>query len=102
YVSRLHVEHPEMGCPVAALCSEITHENPTSKEAFTRALERLIGMMAQVVPGDSKGAREWRLFATAAAVGAIGLARAITDRALADDLLSSVRRELTKGAPRRT
>jgi TetR/AcrR family transcriptional repressor of nem operon len=97
YVSRPHVEHAEMGCPVAALCSEITHESPTSREAFTRALERLLDMLRQVAPGDSKSARGRRLYMAAATVGAVVLARATTDRALADDLLSAVRRGLAKG-----
>jgi TetR/AcrR family transcriptional repressor of nem operon len=100
YVSRLHVENPERGCPVAALCSEIAHETPAAREAFSRALERLLDIVGRVEPGRSKRARERQLYAAAAAVGAVVLARATTDRALASDLLRAVRRELTTARPR--
>jgi TetR/AcrR family transcriptional regulator, transcriptional repressor for nem operon len=100
YLSRFHVEHPEMGCPVAALCSEIAHETRGSREAFSRALEALLETVRRIVPGDSKRAREQRLHAAAAAVGAVVLARATTDPTLADDLLRAVRRELTGSGAR--
>src|SRR5262249_5244328 len=91
---------PEMGCPVAALCSEIAHEPRASKEAFSRALVRLLDMVGRVAPGNSKRARERQLHAAAAAVGVVVLARATTDRALADDLLRAVRKELRGARPR--
>jgi TetR/AcrR family transcriptional regulator, transcriptional repressor for nem operon len=100
YVSRFHVDHPERGCPVAALCSEIAHETRASREAFSRAVERLLDLVGRVEPGGSTRARERQLHAAAAAVGAVVLARATTDRALADDLLRAVRRELTTTARR--
>ena len=92
YLSRIHRDDAEHECPVAALCSEVAHESLATKEAFTKALRRLLDVVASVDPGDTKEARERRLRTAASIVGAVVLARATSDDALADDLLGAVRR----------
>jgi TetR/AcrR family transcriptional repressor of nem operon len=92
YLSVLHRDHPELGCPVAALCSEIAHHGPSTKQAFTAALQRLLVVVGSVVPGKSKQARERRLQVAASVVGALVLSRASSDPSLADELLAAVRR----------
>lgn len=99
YLSRGHRDHAERGCPVAALCSEVAHESLPTREAFTKALGRLLEVVGDVVPGDPKGARERRLARTAAIVGAVVLSRATSDEALADDLLRAVRRDVLRDPP---
>lgn len=91
YLSKAHRDHAELGCPVAALCSEVAHEASTTKESFTRALTRLVDDLEAVLPGDTKLARDRRLFSTAAMVGALVLSRATSDERLADELLRVVR-----------
>jgi len=92
YLSKEHCAHPEAGCPVAALCSDAAHAGPAVRAAFTRSLRRLLAMVDAALPGEGRGARERRLHAAAAMVGAVVLARATDDPALADALLRSVRR----------
>ena len=91
YLSRFHRDHADVGCPVAALCSEVAHEDSRTRDCFTIALRRLLAVIAGVVPGDSKAARSRRLDTAASIVGALVLARATTDEALAADLLEAAR-----------
>jgi TetR/AcrR family transcriptional regulator, transcriptional repressor for nem operon len=91
YLSRAHRDHPERGCPVSALCSEVAHESLPTRQAFTTSVQRLLAIVASLAPGDTKDARDRRLHAVASMVGAVVLARATSDEALADDLLRVVR-----------
>jgi TetR/AcrR family transcriptional regulator, transcriptional repressor for nem operon len=100
YLSRGHRDHAERGCPVAALCSEVAHESLPTREAFTKAMHRLLEVVGSVVPGDTKDARDRRLRTAAAIVGAVVLSRATSDAALADELLRAVRADVLREAPR--
>jgi TetR/AcrR family transcriptional repressor of nem operon len=102
YLSKAHLEHAERGCPVAALCSEVAHGSVTTKEAFTHSVERLVEIAAALAPDETKAARDRRLHAVASLVGAVVLARATSDEALAGDLLRAVRRGVLRDAPRST
>ena len=102
YLSKAHRDHAEVGCPVAALCSEVAHESPPSRDAFTKALYRFLDVLGSVVPGDTKEARDRRLFTAASMVGAVVLSRATSDERLADDLLRVARSGVHRDEPRRT
>jgi TetR/AcrR family transcriptional regulator, transcriptional repressor for nem operon len=88
YLSDLHRRHPERGCPVAALCSEVGHQSRSTRRAFTAALERLIAAVEQVRP---RASRQQVLHTTAAMVGGLVLARASADDQLAAEILQAVR-----------
>jgi TetR/AcrR family transcriptional repressor of nem operon len=98
YLSTGHKDNPAFGCPVPALASEVAHEGLATKEAFTLAIERLIELAGCVLPDDSAKAREQRLRMAASMVGALVLARATSNPALADELLSAVRHGLIESA----
>src|SRR5262249_8928172 len=98
YLSKAHRDHPERGCPIAALCSEIVHEGALAQQSFTKGLRRLLDTIATVVPGKSQRARDRRLQIAASLVGALVLARATADETLADELLAAVRRGLLEQA----
>jgi TetR/AcrR family transcriptional repressor of nem operon len=101
YLSLEHCEQPEAGCPVAALCTQVLHEGPLVRAAFTGALRQILTLAAVAMPGAGKRARARRLQATAAMVGAVMLARATDDASLADEFLASVREGLLQTAGRR-
>jgi TetR/AcrR family transcriptional repressor of nem operon len=98
YLSRAHRDHAELGCPVAALCSEVAHEGLPAREAFTKAIHRLLDVVGNFIPGDTKEARDRRLFTAATMVGAVVLSRAASDKRLADDLLRVARSRVLRGA----
>jgi TetR/AcrR family transcriptional repressor of nem operon len=86
YVSFEHAKHPEAGCPIAALCSDIHREHGAPREAFDTALER----MFERIPAP----RRQQLAMAATAVGAVVLARASKDPKVAEEVLSAARQEL--------
>jgi TetR/AcrR family transcriptional repressor of nem operon len=94
YLSDTHRKQPGHGCPVAALCSEAGHGSKATRKAFTAALERLLGSIDAVLEPRARGNRKDSLFAASAAVGALVLARATHDEALAGELLTAVRERL--------
>src|SRR5262249_3402887 len=69
YLSLAHVQHPEAGCPVAALCSEMSREGPLPRKAFNEAIQRLLAGVARAQPGRAR-----QLQSASAAVGAVMLA----------------------------
>ena len=99
YLSDGHRKHAGQGCPVVALCSEVGHGSRETKKAFTGAMERLLTTVDAAIGRAAGGAgadRETVLFAASAAVGAMVLARATHDEALAGELLSAVRKRLVE------
>jgi TetR/AcrR family transcriptional repressor of nem operon len=99
YLSKAHRDHAELGCPVASLCSVVAQESMPTREAFTTSMHRLFELVAHLVPGETKEARDRRMYTTAAMVGALVLSRATADEALADDLLRAVRNGLLAETP---
>ena len=98
YLSDDHKAGVGTGCPVAALCSEMGHEERGTRKAFTAALQRLVGVVESAEPGEP-GKRRESLAATAMIVGALVLARATDDKALAQELLAAAR-DLPAGGAR--
>jgi TetR/AcrR family transcriptional repressor of nem operon len=89
YLSKEHCEHPERGCPVAALCSEIGHEGRVPRHAFTSAVRAMIAALE-----PTRDDREERLAELATAVGALVLARAVDDPKLRDEILAAARKTI--------
>jgi TetR/AcrR family transcriptional repressor of nem operon len=98
YLSPEHCAHPEAGCPVASLCTQVVHATPKVRAAFTRAINELLAVAAVGMPGARKRDQKRRLHAVSAMVGALVLARATDDETLALELLGSVRRQLVEAA----
>ena len=88
YLSLAHRANLAGGCPVAALCSEMAHQARAPRNAFTKALERMLARIG--------GGRKRQLRTAAAMVGALVLARATPDEALAAELLETVAEDLRK------
>jgi TetR/AcrR family transcriptional regulator, transcriptional repressor for nem operon len=95
YLSAAHRADPAAGCPVAALCSEMRHESPTIKAAFTTALQRLLAVVDSTLPKSLARRRIVQLRSAAEMVGAVVLSRATDDESLAAEILEAVRRGLT-------
>lgn len=87
YLSRRHVEHPGQGCAVAALGADAARLSAPVRAAMTAGVKAQIDTLASLQDGD----REAAMARYAAMIGAVVLARAVDDSALADDILASVR-----------
>ena len=87
YLSREHVQNKELGCPLAALGSEMPRQPPEVRRASTRRIKEMIDLVARQSPDwGQPGAHERALATVATMVGALVLARAVDEPALSDAL----------------
>ena len=87
YLSKEHLEHVDIGCPLAALGSETSRQVPEVRRVTTRHIKEMIDLVARQSPDWGKpGAHERALVAVATMVGALLLARAVDDPKLSDAL----------------
>lgn len=95
YLSRKHMEHPEMGCPLAALGSETSRQAPDVRRAATRHIKEMVDLVARQSPDwGHPGAHERALVTVATMVGALLLARAVNDPGLSDGLREAALKHL--------
>lgn len=92
YLSPLHRDHPEQGCPAASLAGLLRQQGPEARAAMGCGLEAQIERFARALPeGDETERRRAAIGQWSAMVGAMVLARAVEDTALADEVLSETR-----------
>jgi TetR/AcrR family transcriptional repressor of nem operon len=95
YLSKEHCEHPELGCPVAALGSEMPRQVPEVRRAATRRIKEMIDLVARQSPDwGQPGAHDRALVTSATMVGALIMARAVDDPKLSDALLKATLKHL--------
>jgi TetR/AcrR family transcriptional repressor of nem operon len=86
YLSDAHLRHPERGCPIAALGSDVARQPAALKRAFGTGVRRVIARLTGSVPERGKAATRH----LAILVGAIVMARA-SDPATAAAILDACR-----------
>ena len=86
YLSLQHVRHPEQGCPLPSLTPEIGRAGETVKAAFQAGLLDIHASLRRLTPTSEDA---WTLMAQN--VGAVMLARAISDELLQLEVLSALR-----------
>ena len=87
YLSFRHRDNPGNGCTMAALAQEVARATPELKTAFERGLEEILSA--------SGGDRKEAIFETAALLGGVVLARAVQDPQLSEEILESVRENIS-------
>ncbi len=87
YLSIGHLRHPEQGCPLPSLTPEIARADDSTKAAFQ---DGLLDIHAQVQRQTASAESAWTLIAQN--VGAVMLARAVSDEALQQEILSAARK----------
>jgi TetR/AcrR family transcriptional regulator, transcriptional repressor for nem operon len=95
YVSVAHRNDPGRGCPVAALSSDLPRQSRKFRAAFDAGTKILVDALAQrIAVAGIADAEALAAPTLSAMVGAVSLARAISDRQLSDDLLASARGDI--------
>ena len=96
YLSREHVGHVEVGCPLAALGSETSRQTPEVRRVATRHIKATIDLLARQSPDwGQRSAHERALVTLSTMVGAVMLARAVDDPGLSDSLREAALKHLT-------
>jgi TetR/AcrR family transcriptional repressor of nem operon len=99
YLSPRHLSDPGAGCTIAALASDLARQGPGVRGAVTSRLRGLMEILAGAMPGRTRAARRKKaLAAYASLVGAVMLARAVDDPALAREIVSAVSADVTSRA----
>src|ERR1043166_3887721 len=66
YLSKEHVKSVEMGCPIAALGSEMPRQAPEVRRAATRRIKEMIDVVARQLPDSGQPAAHERALVTVA------------------------------------
>ncbi|MBO9534704.1 MAG: TetR/AcrR family transcriptional regulator [Solirubrobacteraceae bacterium] len=96
YTAAEHCAHPEQGCAVAALASEVARTDGPVRATYTERIAAYIQEVdallatAGVEAGDDGARREEAVARYAMLVGGLILARAVDDPALREELLATV------------
>ena len=92
YLSAPHREHPDLGCPMAALAGFMRQQAPEARASMAQVLAAQIATLTEVMPGEDPAKRRRAAIGSwSAMVGALILARSIDNATLSDELLSETR-----------
>ena len=103
YLSQAHRDHPGTGCPVSALAGDIARTGKRTRAAASRQIRDNIELVAALLrdatkraEGEEGGrtARSRAILTYCALVGAISMARAVSDDQLSREILATVARLL--------
>jgi TetR/AcrR family transcriptional regulator, transcriptional repressor for nem operon len=90
YLSPAHRDDPADGCPSAALLDEIGRCDEATRQAYTGGVQAMLAAIGRHVDdGDASGTHERAIGLFALLVGSLQLARAVTDRALSEQILAA-------------
>jgi len=88
YLSPQHRDHPDVGCPSAALLDEIGRCEGATKQAYTDGARAILDeIAARLTPEDPQSARGKALGLFTMLVGTMQLSRALSDPKLSDEVL---------------
>ena len=92
YLSTSHRDSPSPICPFAALGSEVARSGDETKAAATEVLEKLLVTLADSRSGPE--ARGDAIVALATMIGAMTMARMVSDTFLSDEILNRTKDHL--------
>ena len=94
YLSEAHRDHPGAGCAVSALAGDIGRSDKRTRAVVTRQIRDNIELLATLIRDtndkDKGTARSQAVLTYCALVGAIGVARAVSDEQLSREILKTV------------
>jgi TetR/AcrR family transcriptional regulator, transcriptional repressor for nem operon len=88
YLNKSHLEAIEQGCPSAALLPEIGRQPEPTRKAYEDGLQSFVSVLAGYLPDPGSASSKRRAMAIfSLLVGTLQIARAVTDKALANRIL---------------
>jgi TetR/AcrR family transcriptional repressor of nem operon len=98
YLSPRQYDNPGRGCALVALGAEAPRQAKSVRAVFRDGLLRLVDVLMAAIPGSKAARRRKSLAVMAQLVGAGVLARAVNDKALADEILDAAKQDLLSRA----
>jgi TetR/AcrR family transcriptional regulator, transcriptional repressor for nem operon len=97
YLNEAHRDNPGAGCAFSALAPEIARGDKKTRAVTSEQVRNDIQLIAGLLPGKDMGTARSRAIVTfSVLVGAMSLARAVSDEALSREILSSVGEHLKR------
>jgi TetR/AcrR family transcriptional repressor of nem operon len=91
YLSETHRDNPGSGCAFSALAPEIARSDKRTRSLTSEQVRSDVQLIATLLPGvDKRAARSRAILTLSALVGAMSLARAVSDEALSREILETV------------
>ena len=91
YLSDVHRKNPGTGCAFSALAPEIARSDKRTRALTSEQVRNDLELIAGLLPGkDKRAARSRAILTFSALVGAMALARAVSDEALSHEILKTV------------
>ena len=91
YLNEAHRDNPGTGCAFSALAPEIAHSDKRTRALTSEQVRNDIQLIATLLPGrDKRTARSRAILIFSALVGAMSLARAVSNEALSREILETV------------
>jgi TetR/AcrR family transcriptional repressor of nem operon len=88
YLRPAHRDTPEQGCAIAALAAEIARHDSATRAVFSNRVEALVARIAAQLPAQPPP-RPAAIGILSVLLGALQMARAVTDKSLSDTILES-------------
>jgi len=102
YLNQAHRDNPGTGCAFSALAPEIARSDKRTRALASEQVRNDIQLIAALLPEkDKRTGRSRAILTFSALVGAMALARALSDEALSREILKTVA-ELLKNSTRST
>jgi TetR/AcrR family transcriptional repressor of nem operon len=99
YLNEAHRDNPGTGCAFSALAPEIARSDKRTRAVTSEQVRNDIQLIATLLPGeDKRTARSQAILTFSALVGAMSLARAVSDEALSREILKTVGEHLKRFA----
>jgi len=97
YLNEAHRDSPGTGCAFSALAPEIARSDKRTRALASKQIENDIQLIAGLLPAkDKRAARSRAILTFSALVGAMSLARAVSDESLSREVLKTVAELLKK------
>jgi len=91
YLSEAHRNNPGAGCPYSALAGELARSGKRTRALVAEQIRNDIQLISDLLPGkDKRAARSKAILTLSALVGAMALARVVSDEALYREILDTV------------
>jgi len=91
YLSDVHRKNPGAGCAFSALAPEIARSDKRTRALTSEQVRKDLELIVGMLPGkDKRAARSRAILTFSALVGAMSLARAVSDEALSREILKTV------------
>jgi TetR/AcrR family transcriptional repressor of nem operon len=97
YLTEAHRDAPGTGCAMGALLGDMTRGSKSARALYTERVKRSLAFSSALFPSSPRSDKRGRaLLILSALLGAINLARAVSDPDLSREILHGVREELTE------